>query len=327
MFYLCREILNGVITEDKVHRNLRRLGGGRRELWDVIAVHLKGLVSSQGAKPEELSHIFTAALVLHLPRGDEQHRAERKIHTLLNLVILPKEADSPSKDVTNNTTFSMDTSNSKQERRGSDASADAAAAPALPSPPLPAALSLKSEPASRMQPPAAAPSPALAASAVSSPTPTPAKQTPAKQTPAKKPVTPRDILSASSFEMEADASDAGSMQENILPPQGKTSPYSSRNVGSGRHQMDTDQASPLGLPKKGGNTSNTSINNSMTSSVPQASKLFGSKNAPPASKKWTGVKHVMTVEDDELASDEEILAPPPTKLLEENDEDSNEFDF
>ncbi len=98
------DVLNGVITGEKVHRSMKRLGNCRLQMWNIIISHLKALVEKSSWSAEELSRystfssprllfdkcayisrmlllfrIYTAALVFHTPRGDEQQRAERKV--------------------------------------------------------------------------------------------------------------------------------------------------------------------------------------------------------------------------------------------------------
>ena len=49
------DVLNGVITGDKVHRSMKRLGNCRLQMWNIIIAHLKALVEKSGGSAEELS--------------------------------------------------------------------------------------------------------------------------------------------------------------------------------------------------------------------------------------------------------------------------------
>jgi hypothetical protein len=49
------DVLNGVVTIEKVNRSLRALGDGRLELWDILIRHIRNLVLSNYGIAEEIS--------------------------------------------------------------------------------------------------------------------------------------------------------------------------------------------------------------------------------------------------------------------------------
>lgn len=284
MFLQCSEILNGVITEDKVHRNMRRLGGGRMELWRALTIHLKGIVASGGAKAEELSRIFTAALVLHVSRGDEQHRAERKIRTLIQLEVMPKTPE-PSDSIADSS-FSISMNETKPL-------GDISVSDNIAPPPV----IVTSEPAKRLSSPRSSVSTAAKVS-----------------TPTQDPIVRKKALEAlggvdDSYDPPMDTA----VQQNNLPMQRYNSTLTESGAASlpvlsgatdttrssnlmGRHSLEVVSSSSGVKPEK----ATSDVNTSMTSSVPQASKFSSTSNqAPkgaPVAKKWSNVNNMMSIE-------------------------------
>lgn len=290
-FLYYRDILNGVITEDKVHRNMRKLGGGRLELWRLLTLHLRGLVAGMGAKPEELSHIFTAALIMHVPRGDEEHRAERKIRTLIQLEIMPKTPD--PKDSMVDSSFSISMNETK-------ALGDISVSDNIAPPPV---LSIAaSEPAKKIE------SPRIVAS----------------QSPRQDPeVRIRALKALDDVFVDADTNESihsSAGKTGLVALQRYNSSLSDSGFGSiigsfspavqdpahlsvGRYQVDSISQPHDIQKKKGGNIVHNEDNNntSITSSVPQATKfssagLSHQSKIDPSTKKWSSVKNIISIE-------------------------------
>jgi hypothetical protein len=81
-----KEVLNGVVTLDKVQKALKKLGGGRLELLNVILDHLSTAVAQHLADADEMAGIFTARITHFVDdEGDNNVRVQRKVHKLLQL--------------------------------------------------------------------------------------------------------------------------------------------------------------------------------------------------------------------------------------------------
>jgi hypothetical protein len=85
------EVFNGVVTLDKLRAAHKKLGGGRSELWSVLVAHMRTLVELSRVRHEEISKVFTAALVSGVQDAAERGRKERKVLNLLPLAILPDD--------------------------------------------------------------------------------------------------------------------------------------------------------------------------------------------------------------------------------------------
>lgn len=238
-------------------------------MWSTLTSHLKGVVSTKGAKAEELSRIFTAALVMHVPRGDEQHRAERKIRTLLQLEIMPKEADpKDSIDASSISYLSMN-----ETKPLGDISVSDNIAP------------LKSEPAKPLRSPRSA----SVASHVNPTLSTPVQPSPEMRQKALK------ALGSGSVDSEVENVSPSKHTSSIVTTQASNANLRAAAIG-GRHQRDG--VGTTVSEKKDSNTSDQNV--SLTSALPQSSKFRTSSHEPskhvPASKKWTSVKNMISIE-------------------------------
>jgi hypothetical protein len=77
-FVLPQEALNGMITEDKLRREQKRLGNGRMELWKAIISYLRQLVQLKPNKTSLLAGCVTRGFVFYFNPGDKD-RMERKV--------------------------------------------------------------------------------------------------------------------------------------------------------------------------------------------------------------------------------------------------------
>ena len=95
-----KEALNGVVTLEKLQKQLKKLGGGRLEVLNAVTDHLSVAVGKNKTDPEELSNIFTSRLVHFVDEDNDRIRVERKVQKLLHLAAVTPKVLSKSPTMT-----------------------------------------------------------------------------------------------------------------------------------------------------------------------------------------------------------------------------------
>jgi len=89
------DVLNGVVSLDRLSKEHKRRGDGRSEFWSLITGHLQRLVQSRIIDATEIVQIFTSALtdfVTEASHDDgDKKRLGRKVSTLLQQAIVPAD--------------------------------------------------------------------------------------------------------------------------------------------------------------------------------------------------------------------------------------------
>ena len=90
------DVFNGLVTVDKLKKELKRLGIGRIELWNATFSHmgnilkiLTKIVFRNANLVQELANNLCETLLYSMTEGDDKHRIRRKLVNLIQLLILP----------------------------------------------------------------------------------------------------------------------------------------------------------------------------------------------------------------------------------------------
>jgi len=90
------DVFNGLVTVDKVKKELKRLGIGRIELWNAAFCHVSNIlkiltkiVFRNANLVQELANSLCETLLHDVAEGDDKGRIRRKLLNLIQLVILP----------------------------------------------------------------------------------------------------------------------------------------------------------------------------------------------------------------------------------------------
>lgn len=92
------DALNGVVSLDRLHKEQKRRGESRAELWNALIAHLQRLEQSHIIDGKDLVGIFTPVLIDFVSESTqdegEKKRLGRKVGTLLQQALMPAEEPS-----------------------------------------------------------------------------------------------------------------------------------------------------------------------------------------------------------------------------------------
>jgi hypothetical protein len=90
------DVFNGLVTVDKVKKELKRLGIGRIELWNAAFSHVSNILKiltkiifRNANLVQELANSLCETMLHDLAEGDDKARIRRKLVNLIQLVVLP----------------------------------------------------------------------------------------------------------------------------------------------------------------------------------------------------------------------------------------------
>mmetsp|Transcript_14403 Transcript_14403/g.21600 ORF Transcript_14403/g.21600 Transcript_14403/m.21600 type:complete len:785 (+) Transcript_14403:74-2428(+) len=92
-YMLPSDLLNGVVSVEKVNKSHKKMGGHRAEVWTALTDHMRRIIESKRMSQEEICKIVTSSLVNHID-ADDRSRVERKVLKLVQLAVLPPEKES-----------------------------------------------------------------------------------------------------------------------------------------------------------------------------------------------------------------------------------------
>ena len=85
------DLLNGIVTLDKVEKFLKKLSDGRLEIFKSIINHLKHIADSTAQDVQNLCELYSTNFISYIPEEEERLRLKRKISKLLHIAAISNE--------------------------------------------------------------------------------------------------------------------------------------------------------------------------------------------------------------------------------------------
>jgi hypothetical protein len=85
------DLLNGIVTLDKVEKYLKKASDGRLDVFKSIINHLKHIAGSTAQDVQNICELYSTNFISYIPEEEERLRLKRKISKLLHIAAISNE--------------------------------------------------------------------------------------------------------------------------------------------------------------------------------------------------------------------------------------------